>query len=38
MSFYVADREFFGADIAAGLYHSSAYYVAQSLAGAARVG
>ena len=35
MSFYVADRKFYAADVAAGLYHSSAYYAAQSLAGAA---
>ena len=35
MSFYVADRKFYVADVAAGLYHSSAYYAAQSLAGAA---
>lgn len=33
MSFYVADRTFYGADVAAGLYHSSAYYSAQMLAG-----
>lgn len=35
MSFYVADRKFFNADVAAGLYHTSAYYVAQMLAGVA---
>ena len=35
MSFYVADRKFYSADVAANLYHSSAYYAAQSLAGAA---
>ncbi|KAK9834196.1 hypothetical protein WJX81_007595 [Elliptochloris bilobata] len=34
MSFYVADRKFYAADVAAGLYHSSAYYAAQGLAGA----
>lgn len=33
MSFYVADRKFYAADVAAGLYHPSAYYLAQSIAG-----
>ena len=28
MSFYVADRRFFQADVAAGLYAPSAYYLA----------
>ncbi|KAK9834135.1 hypothetical protein WJX81_001128 [Elliptochloris bilobata] len=32
MSFYVADRQFFAADVAAGLYHTSAYYLAHTLA------
>jgi len=36
MSFYVADRKFYGADVAAGLYHPSAYHAAQTLAGARR--
>jgi ATP-binding cassette subfamily G (WHITE) protein 2 len=33
MSFYVADRKFYASDVAAGLYHPSAYYLAQMLAG-----
>ena len=33
MSFYVADRRFFAADIANGLYHPSAYYCAAIVAG-----
>jgi len=32
MSLYVADRAFYAADVAAGLYHPLAYYVANSLA------
>lgn len=31
MSIYYADRQFYAADVASGLYHPSAYYVAQSL-------
>eukprot|EP00884_Botryococcus_braunii_P013823 jgi/Botrbrau1/22441/Bobra.0091s0043.1 len=31
MSFYVADRKFFAADVAAGLYHPLAYYLANSI-------
>ena len=34
MSLYVADRAFYAADVAAGLYHPLAYYVANSLASA----
>ena len=33
MSFYVADRAFFLADRAAGLYHTSAYYLGHVCAG-----
>ena len=33
MSFYVADRRFFAADIANGLYHPSAYYCAAIVSG-----
>ena len=33
MSFYVADRKFFAADVAAKLYHPSAYYAANVVAG-----
>eukprot|EP00884_Botryococcus_braunii_P010837 jgi/Botrbrau1/19755/Bobra.0124s0008.1 len=31
MSIYYADREFYARDVASGLYHPSAYYVAQSV-------
>ena len=34
MSFYVADRRFFAADIGNGLYHPSAYYLSAVMAGA----
>lgn len=34
MSLYVADRAFYAADVAAGLYHPCAYYIAHSLAAA----
>ena len=33
MSFYVADRRFFAADVANDLYHPSAYYVSAVIAG-----
>lgn len=33
MSFYVADRKFYAADVAAKLYHPSAYYIATMGAG-----
>ena len=33
MSFYVADRRFFAADIGNGLYHPSAYYLSAVMAG-----
>ena len=32
MSFYVANRRFFAADVAAGIYSPSAFYVANSVA------
>ncbi len=35
MSFYVADRRFFAADVSNDLYHPSAYYLAAVVAGAA---
>lgn len=34
MSFYVADRRFFAADVSNDLYHPSAYYIAAVIAGA----
>eukprot|EP00884_Botryococcus_braunii_P000584 jgi/Botrbrau1/10526/Bobra.7_1s0007.1 len=34
MSLYVSDRKFYALDVAANLYHPSAYYVAQAAAGA----
>lgn len=34
MSFYVADRKFYAADVASKLYHPSAYYIATMAAGA----
>ena len=33
MSFYVADRKYFAGDVAAKLYHPSAYYMANWVAG-----
>ncbi len=36
MSFYVADRRFFAADVSNGLYHPSAYYISAVIAGALR--
>ena len=33
MSFYVADRRFFAADVSNGLYHPSAYYISAVIAG-----
>ena len=33
MSFYVADRRFFAADVSNDLYHPSAYYIAAVIAG-----
>ena len=33
MSFYVADRRFFAADVANGLYHPSAYYLSAIVSG-----
>ena len=33
MSFYVADRKYFAGDVAAKLYHPSAYYLANWVAG-----
>jgi ATP-binding cassette, subfamily G (WHITE), member 2 len=34
MSLYIADRAFYAADVAAGLYHPAAYYLAHNLAAA----
>ena len=34
-SFYVADRKFYAADVAARLYQPSAYYIANAAAGRA---
>jgi hypothetical protein len=31
MSIYFSDRQFYAADVATGLYHPSAYYLAQTL-------
>ncbi len=33
MSFYVADRRFFAADVSNDLYHPSAYYISAVIAG-----
>ncbi len=38
MSFYVADRRFFAADVSNDLYHPSAYYISAVIAGALCVG
>ena len=37
MSFYVADRRFFAADVSNDLYHPSAYYLSAVVAGACLV-